>query len=106
MKEPCHIRIKKGLEMKGMKQSELSNKTGLAKSAISQYISGKYIPKQTPTHLMAKALDVSESWLMGYDVPMTRHTPGHEDIIRLYNQLSPENQQYVLDFMSKNQKLP
>lgn len=71
-KVPCNKRIKEALELRNMKQADLVEKTGIGKSAISQYLSGKYVPKQTATHLIAKALNVSEAWLMGYDVPIER----------------------------------
>lgn len=46
-------------------QKELGVKLG--KSALSQYVSGKSIPDQDKLVLLAKTLDVSEAWLMGYD---------------------------------------
>lgn len=39
------------------------------KSDLSQYVSGKNEPGQDKLVLLAKALHVSEPWLMGYDVP-------------------------------------
>ncbi len=39
---------------------------------MSQYIKGTFEPKQDRVELLAKALQVSEAWLMGYDVPMER----------------------------------
>lgn len=71
-KESCNKRIKQAMELRNMNQADLVNATGIGKSAISQYLSGKYVPKQTATHAIAKALNVSEAWLMGYDVPITR----------------------------------
>lgn len=56
-------------------------KTGLGKSAVSQYYSGKYEPKQKGIYLIANALDVNEAWLMGYDVPMERNQPNYPDNI-------------------------
>lgn len=55
-----------------MKQSELVEKTKIGKSSISTYISGAYEPKQKNIYKIAKALDVSEAWLMGMDVSMER----------------------------------
>lgn len=64
-------RIKEGLQLRNMKQSELVEKTGIGKSSISTYISGAYEPKQKNIYKIAKALNVSEAWLMGADVPMS-----------------------------------
>ena len=65
-------RIKEALEFNDMKQADLIKKTGINKSALSSYLSGKYIPKQTNIYLMAKALNVNEAWLMGKDVTKNR----------------------------------
>lgn len=73
-KSNCSARIAIALSMRNMKQSELCEKTNIPKSAMSQYISGAYEPKQDRIYTIAKALNVSEVWLMGYDVPMERTT--------------------------------
>lgn len=67
-------RIKLAMEQQGLKQSELVEKTGISKGALSSYISGRYIPKQKNIYLLSHALSVSEAWLMGLDVPMERST--------------------------------
>ena len=71
-KATCAERIKRALSIRGMKQSELCQATKIPKSAISQYISGAFEPKQDRIYLIARALRVSEAWLMGFDVPMER----------------------------------
>ncbi|WP_083588902.1 helix-turn-helix domain-containing protein [Clostridium sp. Marseille-P3244] len=65
-------RIKEALELRNMKQADLVEKTQISKGALSSYISGAYEPKQKNLYKIAKALNVSESWLMGLDVPMER----------------------------------
>lgn len=77
-RENCAERIRKGLSIKNMKASELCEKTGIPKSAMSQYINGKFEPKQDRLYLIAKALDVSEPWLMGFDVPISSPAPTPE----------------------------
>lgn len=67
-------RIKQGLSIRNMKQADLVEKTKIGKSSISTYISGAYEPKQRNIYKIAKALNVNEAWLMGYDVPMERET--------------------------------
>ncbi|MBD9010752.1 MAG: helix-turn-helix domain-containing protein [Clostridiales bacterium] len=71
-KESCSTRLKRALKINGMKQAELSSITKIPKSAISQYVSGAFEPKQDRVELIAEALNVSEAWLMGFDVPMER----------------------------------
>lgn len=65
-------RIQEAMELRGLKQTDLFEKTGISKGALSSYISGRYVPKQNNTFLIAKALNVNEAWLMGADVPMER----------------------------------
>ncbi len=65
-------RITTALAIRNMRQIELSRRTGTPKSAMSQYISGAFEPRQDRIFLIARALNVSEAWLMGYDVPMER----------------------------------
>lgn len=52
-------------------QKELDIKMG--KSALSQYISGKSVPDQNKLVLLGKTLNVSEAWLMGYEVSRERN---------------------------------
>lgn len=65
-------RLKEALELRGMKQVDLSEKSGISKPNISCYLSGKYEPKQEALYKMGKALDVAEMWLSGYDIPIDR----------------------------------
>ena len=65
-------RIGETLQLRGMKQVELVEKTGLSKAAVNNWIAQRWQPKQRAIMVMAKALDVSEMWLAGYDVPMER----------------------------------
>lgn len=44
----------------------------LGRSTIQQYITGKASPGQAKIFILAKALGVSEGWLMGFDVPRER----------------------------------
>ena len=55
-----------------IKQVELCAATGIGKSAMSQYFKGSFEPKPDKVAALASALNVSEAWLMGYDVPMER----------------------------------
>lgn len=72
MKSSCAERIKLALSLKDLTQSDLCRMTEISKSTMSQYLSGKYEPSQLKTEIIARALNVSEAWLMGYDVPMER----------------------------------
>ncbi len=65
-------RLREAMNAAGKKQADLVRETGLDRGAISSYLSGKYEPKQTAINKLAIALDVSEMWLWGYDVPKER----------------------------------
>ena len=65
-------RLKELMSLKNLRQVDIAEKTGLGKSAISQYVSGKITPKQDKVYILADGLNVSPAWLMGYDVPMAR----------------------------------
>lgn len=71
-KETIAQRIRKAMDAAGKKQADLVRETGLDRGSISSYLSGKYEPKQKAIHKLSKALDVSEAWLLGYEVPMAR----------------------------------
>lgn len=92
-------RIKLGLTIRNMKQSELVEKTKIGKSSISTYISGAYEPKQRNIYKIAQALNVNEAWLMGYDVPMERTTDTNNHI---EYKLSKEEQQHIDDLRALN----
>lgn len=76
----------------------------LTKSDMSQFISGKVIPGQWKLSLLGRALNVSEAWLMGFDVPMERKDPApankaeQDEITKLFTSLSNENQKRLIDF--------
>lgn len=65
-------RLREALQQSGKRQADLVRESGVDKGALSSYLSGKYEPKQKAIGKLAIALNVSEMWLWGYDVPMTR----------------------------------
>ena len=73
MEENFNIRLQKAMNIRNIKAVELSEKTGIPKSSLSEYIKGKYEAKQKGIYKLAKVLNVSEGWLMGLDVPMERN---------------------------------
>jgi transcriptional regulator with XRE-family HTH domain len=71
-------RLKQIMNERGLKQVDIleackpyCDKYGvkLKKNDLSQYVSGKVIPKQDKLSILAMALNVNEVWLMGYEVP-------------------------------------
>lgn len=82
MKESFSSRLKKAMLDKQMKQIDIINKSKLlsdngakiTKTDLSQYVNGKTSPGQKKLYVLSKVLDVSESWLLGYDVSPKRPT--------------------------------
>lgn len=72
MKEEFKNRLKKAMDARNMKAVDLCERTGIPKGAVSYYLSGKSTPKADRLYLICKALDVSEAWMLGYDVAMVR----------------------------------
>ena len=70
MSDTFRNRFVQAMEIRGMRQVDVAEKSGLDKAQISQYKNGKYEPMQDALYKLAKALDVNVAWLMGHDVPM------------------------------------
>lgn len=113
-KEACSKRISRALSIRNMKQSELCNITGIPKSAMSQYIKGAFEPKQDRLFLIAQALDVSEAWLMGFDVPMEREaqspdnhalTEGEIKWLQQYHQISDDAKKLLIEMANSFEKM-
>jgi transcriptional regulator with XRE-family HTH domain len=106
--ENCAKRIAQALRIKGMKQSDLCKLANVPKSSLSLYLSGAYEPKQDRIYLISKALNVSEAWLMGFDVPIERETNSPEEpklsegekmLLDLFRRVPEEHQQLVLQMI-------
>ena len=74
----------------------------IEKNDLSAYVNGKYYPGQSRLAVLGLALDVSEAWLMGYDVKMQRNPPVDDetdvtDIVRRMLNLTPENRARILE---------
>ena len=114
--ESCGQRIAKALTIKGMKQSELCKLAKVPKSSLSLYLSGAYEPKQDRIYDMARVLNVSEAWLMGYDVPMEKEktspsemvelSEGEKKCLELYNRVSNEAKEILIETLDAFDKIP
>ena len=107
-------RLKEAMRLSGKKQVDLVKSTGIDKGSISNYLSGRYEPKQEAIYKLALALNVSEMWLWGYDVPMVRHkeqknperlSPRIKEINKILSKLDEDKLNAVLlllqSFLSK-----
>lgn len=121
-------RLKEGMNSCGFRQADLAERTGLSKSRISHYMSGRYEAKQEALYLIAKALNVNEAWLMGHDVPKERSIaqrendisietqtlrlvqmhfgPKSADLLSLYSSLNEDGKQKVFELIQDLSELP
>ena len=96
MKETTSDRLKKIMNERRLKQVDILNMSlpfcqrfnvKMNKSDISQYVSGKVEPSQEKLVVLGMALNVSEAWLMGFDVSPVRkdnQKEANEDIDLLW----------------------
>lgn len=97
------------LEERELSQADLAKLTGIRASTISDWINGKYLPKQDKRLLIAKALDISPDRLyLGNDdgEPMIWEGggkmvfgPSGEGTLSLYlnNNVTPKTGNYIKD---------
>ncbi len=107
-------RLKSLMESRHLRQVDILEKcqpyceqygVQIKKNALSEYVNGKNEPGQHKLTILGLALDVSEAWLMGYDVPMERksaqsNTDEQEErnaeFVRLFSRLSEEQQKMLI----------
>lgn len=106
-------RLKQVMEERNLKQIDILNLSlpicakyniKMNKSDISQYVSGKVEPSQEKLVVLGMALNVAESWLMGFDVTMERKdTPAQAekdfDILYKFSMLSSRDKKIVSDMI-------
>lgn len=99
-KENTAIRINRIMAERNLRQVDILERVKpfcikydikMNKSDLSQYVSGKVEPSQEKLVILGMALNVSEAWLMGFDVPMERTASTKESspkIMQYYEQLN------------------
>lgn len=80
-KDSSAYRIKLVMDELNISQAELAKLASISASSLSDYLTGKYLPKQDKVFAIAKVLKVSPSWLMGHDVDKHETDPVEEDEI-------------------------
>ena len=100
-------RLKEAMYLSNIKQADLARLTGLSKGGISNYVTGRYEPKSDIISKVAAALNVSEMWLWGYDVPMERQneispiepqlTEGERLMLEVFRLIPEEQQRMFLE---------
>lgn len=79
MKNPITAqRLVEALARKNMLPVELATNSGVSQSSISQYMNGSHAPSNISSAKMARVLDVSPLWLMGFEVSMEKSQTNKE----------------------------
>jgi hypothetical protein len=111
--ENTALRLQKIMNERGLKQTDILKlaepycakyKVKLNKSDLSQFVNGKVVPGQWKLTILGLALNVSEAWLMGLDVPMEReNAPVIQDdderineFVPLFQQLTDDQQRMII----------
>lgn len=101
-------RLREAMAEANMKQADLARATGLSKGGISNYVIGRYEPKSDIISKLANALNCSEMWLMGYDVPKERKkntpdeiqlTEGEKEFLELFRRIPEDKQQMAVQMI-------
>lgn len=117
-KKNTSIRLKEIMNDRNLKQVDILEMTKpycikydvkMNKSDISQYVSGKVEPNQEKLFILAKALNVNEAWLMGFDVPLREElspvvAESDIELIEKYSLLSDRDKTLVMNMI--NSMLP
>ena len=106
-------RLQQAMAEAKLKQIDVVRITGMHKGTLNNYVKGKYEPKSNAISKLAKALDVSEMWLWGYDVPkqrsegqkkndqlvelitLLRKDTEFAEMVQMLSELTPEQRQSV-----------
>lgn len=115
-KESTSARLKQIMSERDLRQVDILERTlpfcrtygvKMNKSDISQYVSGKVEPNQDKLFVLSLALNVSEGWLMGFDVSRTRSsspfsaiqlTAREEKVIAVFRGLSDIDQEKLIAY--------
>lgn len=113
MKENTSDRLKQLMNERKLKQVDILNLSlpyckkyniKMNKSDISQYVSGKVEPSQEKLVVLGMALNVSEAWLMGFDVSPIRKDNSKEaekdvDLLWKFSMLERRDKETILDMI-------
>ena len=66
-KDEFAARLRKYMVRAGMRPIDVSRATGINSATMSEYLKGKYVPKQNYLYKLSQALGVTVGMLMGGD---------------------------------------
>ena len=109
-------RLKQIMSERNLKQIDILNLASpyckkyeikLNKNDLSQYVSGKVEPGQNKLYILGLALNVSEAWLMGFDVPMNKSSSNcYENNSNNYLSLTQHENKVITAYRNKPEMQP
>lgn len=82
MKKNISDRLKELMNYYNVTQTDICKRTGIQKSAMSNYLKGIREPRQNVITAICKSFGINEVWLMGYDVQMKKDFPEETEKIK------------------------
>ena len=101
-------RIKEKQEEHHYKQKEIVEKTGISKSAISNYISGNRVPDTETILKLSYVLNTSIEWLLTGKSTNENYTAEEKSVIEAYRKADSAEQgviKKILDIQETEEKL-
>lgn len=90
-------RLLEAMNKNKMTAKELSDKSSVSESSISQYLHGLFAPKNKTAAKLANVLHVNPMWLMGFDVPMEETKINPDFVVNKLNGTDVSNANFVMD---------
>lgn len=95
-------RLSEALKARDMTPQQLADRSGLYFTSVYRYLKGERIPKTDSIEKMAAVLNVSPSWLLGYDVPIEPDYTvklDEDNLVVLIDKLSPDDKATLKTFV-------
>mgnify|MGYP000395334686 CR=1 FL=1 len=105
------MRLKEIMEKRGLKQIDILNScrpyckkydVKLSKGQLSDYVNGVAEPNQYKLFILARALNVNEAWLMGFDVPPSRGkivNDSNSEILALLEAIPEQKKENAIEYL-------
>lgn len=94
-------RLKYAMDLNRIKASELSQRAGVSKASVSQYVNGTHAPGNINAGKMSVVLGVNPVWLMGFEAPMIAPPKDSKEptmIVELFNRMDDQQKVRLLSY--------
>lgn len=96
--------LRQKMHDRGVSQAELAEHAGVARSAVSRWLSGTRLPMMAQCYAIADLLRVDEGLVLRkaghpYESPSMSVSPGEHEMLKLYRELDAAQQDDVVAFV-------